>query len=243
MDIKEILLNAAVGIILLLVFLLCIIPPILTIGYYPAPRYSEDVMQFTFCTIRYLLLLLVISFSSFLLIPALIFRIARLTPKEGEHELTVKNNEVFKWILAQGLYTISLLAGRISAHTKLLVFKLFGAKIGKGVLFQGWTTDPFLTEVGDNTVIGGGAKILAHIADKPGRIIFRRVKIGKYCLIGFNSLIMPGATLDDYVILGAYSLVPKDTKLDRGLWVGIPARKIRDVNPDELTCMKSSAGS
>ncbi|MCR8453724.1 MAG: hypothetical protein NDP13_01880 [Crenarchaeota archaeon] len=233
MDIKSAILNVVIGLILLSVFLLCMLPPIILIKYYQL-HISEDVIQFAFGTLKYLLLLFGVSFGSFLFIPGFLFRIARLTPKEGEYELTVKNKEVFKWILAQGLYTISLIAGRMFIHAKLLVFKLFGAKIGKGVLFQGWTTDPFLTEVGDFSVIGGGAKILAHIADKPGRIIFRRVKIGKFCLIGFNALIMPGAVLDDYVILGAYTLIPKDAKLDRGLWVGIPARKIRDVNPDEL---------
>ena len=166
--------------------------------------------------------------ATFLFIPPIIFRVFHIMPREGEFDLTVYNKEVFKWLLSLGLYKISMIFGRISPITRYLVLLLFAAKLGKDVYFQGEVTEPYFLEVGDCTVVGDKAKIFTHIADKPGKVLFGRVRIGKNCLLGYASIVMPGSILEDNVILGAYSIVPKNRIITSGVWVGIPAKKIKE---------------
>ena len=52
------------------------------------------------------------------------------------------------------------------------------------------------------------------------------VKIGKRCWIGVNSIILPGVTIGDNVIIGAGSVVTSDIPSNM-IAVGSPARVIR----------------
>lgn len=220
--------HVALAFILFSALFLSLLPTILFIKYFRMPA-SENILWFIFETFLFMLGLMFISCTSIVFVPAIIFRVFRIAPREGEYELDVRNKEIFKWIIAQGLYKISMIVGQLSAFSRRLVNQLFGAKVERGVIFQGSVTDPYFLEVGEHTIIGGGAKIFTHIADKPRTIIFKRVKIGKYCLLGYNVIIMPGAVLDDFVIVGANTLVPKNRYLERGIWVGTPAKKIKDI--------------
>ncbi len=66
--------------------------------------------------------------------------------------------------------------------------------------------------------------------------------IGNQVLVGMSSTILDGAILEDNVMLGAGSLVSPGKRLEGGyLWVGAPAKKIRELNEDELTWLKKSA--
>ena len=55
------------------------------------------------------------------------------------------------------------------------------------------------------------------------------VHIGKNCWIGAGSIILPGITIGDHVVVGAGSVVTKDLP-DRVVAVGNPCRILRDVN-------------
>jgi len=52
------------------------------------------------------------------------------------------------------------------------------------------------------------------------------VKIGKRCWIGINSIILPGVTIGDNVVIGAGSVVTSDIPSNM-IAVGSPARVIR----------------
>jgi acetyltransferase-like isoleucine patch superfamily enzyme len=81
-------------------------------------------------------------------------------------------------------------------------------------------------EIGDNTMIGGRSLITGHLAED--KLIIKKVKIGKNCLIGGESFIMPGVTIEDNVVVGAKSLVTKNKKLEKGkIYAGIPAKEIK----------------
>ncbi|MCD1293627.1 acyltransferase [Methanocella sp. CWC-04] len=83
---------------------------------------------------------------------------------------------------------------------------------------------PELIEIGDNSVIGYNATILAHeyMID---RYRTGNVVIGKNVLIGANSTILPGIIIGDGAIVSAGSLVNKD--VPAGAFVGgVPARII-----------------
>ena len=206
---------------------LCLIPVIL-VGLYLDPPIRSDLFIFLATLFYYAIIIIGTAMAAFLFIPPIIFRVFHIMPREGEFDLTVYNKEVFKWLLSLGLYKISMIFGRISPITRYLVLLLFAAKLGKDVYFQGEVTEPYFLEVGDGTVVGDKAKIFTHIADKPGKVLFRRVRIGKNCLLGYAAIIMPGAVLKDNVILGAYSIVPKNRIITGGVWVGIPAKKIKE---------------
>ena len=58
------------------------------------------------------------------------------------------------------------------------------------------------------------------------------VTIEGNCWIGSNVTILPGVTIHDNVVIGAGSVVTKD--LESGaIYVGNPARKLRDIDPEK----------
>ncbi len=64
------------------------------------------------------------------------------------------------------------------------------------------------------------------------------VHIGRHCIIGIYSVISPGVTLAEGCSVGAMSLVLKSTE-PWGVYVGIPARRIKDRKRDLLALEKA----
>lgn len=61
----------------------------------------------------------------------------------------------------------------------------------------------------------------------------KSVLIGKHCIVGAGSTIMPGANLAEGVAVGAMSLLTKPTK-EWKIYFGIPARAIKERKKDLL---------
>lgn len=63
----------------------------------------------------------------------------------------------------------------------------------------------------------------------------KRVLLKKHCIIGTNSVIFPGCTLEEGTAVGAMSLINKNTK-SWSVYVGVPAnfKKIRKKIPSSL---------
>ena len=117
-----------------------------------------------------------------------------------------------------------------------------GAVIGKNVRIGNiymLGTEPYLVEIGDNTVMAGGdTQILTH--DGACAMVYRmglypemcdylgRVKIGKNCFIGNNCIIMKHVTIGDNSIIGAGSVVAKSIPAGC-VACGVPARVICTV--------------
>jgi maltose O-acetyltransferase len=101
-------------------------------------------------------------------------------------------------------------------------------KIGKNSLVGGVIKDPCLTEFGDNVTMGEYAIIYAHIHNMQYETIFMdKIRVGNNCVIGAGAIIMPGATLEDDVVVAAGALVTKSQRLSRGkIYGGIPAKEI-----------------
>ncbi|MBI4846405.1 MAG: hypothetical protein HY810_08065 [Candidatus Omnitrophica bacterium] len=110
-----------------------------------------------------------------------------------------------------------------------LLFRLLGVKLGKNVQFNSkFIFDASLLEIGDNTVVGGGAIIIGHIVER-GKLILKKVKIGKNVTVGSHCTIMPGCEIGDNAVIGASAVLLKDTKVaSRDVWFGIPAESLRD---------------
>lgn len=66
--------------------------------------------------------------------------------------------------------------------------------------------------------------------------------IGDRCLIGMGSIILDGAIVEDETMLGAGTLVSPGKRLLGGyLWVGSPARRVRELTEDEKGWLVYSA--
>lgn len=109
-----------------------------------------------------------------------------------------------------------------------------GIKMGKNVFWatKYIPTESYLVEIGDNTQIAEGVKIFthggAHVAryKYPKFDTFGKVKIGNWCYIGTDSLILPGVEISDHVLVAAGSVVTKS----------VPSNVVVAGNPAKIIC-------
>lgn len=119
----------------------------------------------------------------------------------------IKEGKLTKWNwMVQGVKNFKL-----GKETDIGVFSYINATAG--VIIE------------DNVQVGGGVKIysVSTIDNKKGKVILK-----KNCRIGANSIIMPGVTIGENSIIGAFSFVTKDIP-DNVIAYGIPAKVIRPV--------------
>jgi hypothetical protein len=175
-----------------------------------------------------LLLLLAVLF------PGVAARVFRLR-YSGEHNLDLKDKDFQKWALTQIIYQpVAMILDLLQLYPlKSLHVKLFGARLGRGVVMGGLVTDPALFEAGDYSVIGGYSTILCHAVEH-GKIKFGRVRIGKNCGVGTRACVLAGALIEDEGMLGAQSLLPKNAVIPQGkTYGGVPAREIKPKEKGE----------
>lgn len=114
-------------------------------------------------------------------------------------------------------------------------FRKRGTKIGQDVTMYGVTIDslcPELIEIGDNCVITGGVKLLAHdaaptIFGKPMKI--GHVKINNNVFIGMDAVILPGVTVGPNSIIGTNAVVTHDVPPNT-VSAGAPAKIIMSLD-------------
>ncbi|HEY1579290.1 MAG TPA: DapH/DapD/GlmU-related protein [Terracidiphilus sp.] len=90
-------------------------------------------------------------------------------------------------------------------------------------------------EIGRFTTLAGyRSTILTHSIDyRAAKQSCRPIKIGDLCLIGSNVVILMGVTISDRSVVGAGTIVASSTDKELGLWVGVPARRTRDLTGEE----------
>jgi acetyltransferase-like isoleucine patch superfamily enzyme len=177
-----------------------------------------------FIILEFLIIIILLTF-----IPGIFIRILRLKVEEGEYELSIKDWNFFKYSLYFTLYRPSLkLIGIFPLlPLRLRFLKLIGLKIGKTSILTGTELiyDPYMVEIGEQTLIGGWTHISGHVGEK--KLIVKKVRIGNNCLIGGKSTILSGVVIEDNVTLGLNSVVLKDKNLKKGrFYAGIPAKEI-----------------
>jgi len=102
--------------------------------------------------------------------------------------------------------------------------------------------DPHFVEAGKNVEFGYGCIITAHHFDNRGMYI-RKVTIGDHAVIGDEAALMTGVEVGHHAVVEARSLVRPDTKIGPyEYWAGMPARKIRDIRPDDAGQASEHAG-
>ncbi|MFA5405770.1 MAG: acyltransferase [Candidatus Nanoarchaeia archaeon] len=154
-------------------------------------------------------------------------------PIEGS--FLVESKQAVSWLTERSMViavdSISNLVGVPREGLLWVYTKLLKSKLGKNLWVAGCINEPSLTEIGNNTMIGAGALVTAHLVEKD-KVILKKIIIGSNCTIGAKSIVMPGAVIGDGAIVGAMSLVPKNAVLEPySVYVGIPVKKIKSLKP------------
>ncbi len=83
--------------------------------------------------------------------------------------------------------------------------------------------------IGNNVTVGHGA-------------ILHACTIGNSCLIGMGAIIMDDCIIEDYAMIGAGAMLPPRKYVKSGeLWLGNPAKKVRDLSDEQKQQMDYSA--
>jgi galactoside O-acetyltransferase len=128
----------------------------------------------------------------------------------------------------------------------VLIYAKDKIKIGNYVHISNFTsiTNGNNLELGDFSAISQGCRIMTDtddftnfgfgnstISNKFRNIKSSPITIGKYCIIGANSVVLPGINIGEGATVGANSVVTKDLE-PWGIYIG--NRKIGDRNRDEI---------
>jgi len=210
------------------IFQIVLLAAVLFIGFeYFTLFYKVDVSPLElYLTI---LITIVLTLFTFLLFLAIVHKIARMLMKNEEGVLT--GWDMTMWGIAMtcadtAYYIVNKIF--INQIYPTIFYKLFGAKLGKGVAIYTRLWDVELIEIGDHTSIGTGCIIGGH-AISQGELYRKRIRIGKNVTIGAGTIILPGVTIEDNVIVASNSVIPANRTLEaNSIYAGSPVKKIRD---------------
>jgi acetyltransferase-like isoleucine patch superfamily enzyme len=93
--------------------------------------------------------------------------------------------------------------------------------------------------IGDYTQIAANVGIITanhDFSDNRTHVEAKDVKIGSYCWIGMNAIVLPGVELGDFTIVGAGAVVTKSFSDGYCVIAGNPAKKIKEL--DYTQCIK-----
>ena len=83
------------------------------------------------------------------------------------------------------------------------------------------------------TVAGFQSQIITHWIDiEQSRQTSAPVRIGDYCFVGTNSVLIGGSALPNFCVLGAKSFLNKAFTETHQLYGGVPARPVQSLSPD-----------
>jgi carbonic anhydrase/acetyltransferase-like protein (isoleucine patch superfamily) len=81
----------------------------------------------------------------------------------------------------------------------------------------------------------GRALIVGSDVTVGHRVTLHACTVGDSCLIGMGSILLDNVVTEDFVMVGAGSVVPPGKRLERaGLYVGSPARRVRELKQSEI---------
>lgn len=108
-------------------------------------------------------------------------------------------------------------------------FRWAGAKIGANSFSGGFISDPGMVSIGKNCLLGINSLIVPHELHRDV-IYHKRVVIEDNATIGAMSIVMPGCHIKRGGVLGMCSLLPKGSVIgENEVWAGVPARLIRSA--------------
>jgi carbonic anhydrase/acetyltransferase-like protein (isoleucine patch superfamily) len=131
-------------------------------------------------------------------------------------------------------------------YAKSIGVKMMGKVIIYGSSYTMFSSESFLVTLGDNVYISLDAKFICHDGsvlpfrkDIPDLDIAKRITVGDNVFIGLGALILPGITIGNNCVVGAYSVVTKD--VPSGTIVGGNPAKIIKKTSEYLEKAKSDS--
>jgi acetyltransferase-like isoleucine patch superfamily enzyme len=116
--------------------------------------------------------------------------------------------------------------------------KIIGGRTASVVFDEFSTTAPnVVLSAGTDDYLGGLATPMVPIEFKGGAII-GNIFIGRHCIVGSGSVVLPNVTFHDGACVGALSLVNSDLEA-WGLYAGIPALKIKARNREQILALEA----
>lgn len=89
---------------------------------------------------------------------------------------------------------------------------------------------------------GGRALIVGSDVTVGHRVTLHACTIGNACLIGMGSILLDDVIVEDRVMIGAGTLVSPGKRLETGgLYVGSPAKRVRELKQSEIDFLTYSA--
>ena len=143
-------------------------------------------------------------------------------PKEGIFEKGSKDWKYMHRRFWTAYFPIWLARALPLPWSDIFVYRLFGIRIGKNVVAYEGYIDPEFVEIGDFTMTSVNIGIFSHLIYHD-KVIIKRVKIGKACIVGPQTITAPGTIMHDRAVLGANSYTSIGQELESDLiHVGTP---------------------
>ena len=143
-------------------------------------------------------------------------------PKEGVFERGTKEWKYTHRRFWNAFFPIWLARAIPIPWSDIFVYRLFGVSIGKNVVAYEGYIDPEFVEIGDFTMTSLNICIFSHLIYQD-RIVIKKVKIGKACVVGPQTIVSPGTIMQDGSVLGANSYTWIGQELESDLiYVGTP---------------------
>jgi maltose O-acetyltransferase len=126
-------------------------------------------------------------------------------------------------------------AGRVRGQVDVGRLVTQGLVLGRDVYVAATAyidaSQPWLIDIGDETLIGPWAIVLAHDTSTrlhTGHTLIGRVRIGRRVYVGHGAIVMPGTTIGDEAVIAPGAVVFHDIP-PRSLAMGNPAQVVCDV--------------
>lgn len=91
---------------------------------------------------------------------------------------------------------------------------------------------------------GGRALLVGSDVTIGHRVVLHACTIGNACLVGMGTVVLDDVVTEDFVMIGAGAVVTPGKRLSsRGLYVGSPARRVRELTDTEVAFLTYSAAN
>jgi len=125
---------------------------------------------------------------------------------------------------------------------------LEGASIWFGAVLRGdndWITIGPNSNIQDHSIIHadpGQPVTIGRGVTVGHRVIVHSALVGDHSLIGMGAILLNRARIGSHSLVGAGALVTEDKQFEDGkLILGSPAKAVRDLNPEQISGLETSA--
>uniref|UniRef100_A0A7N0UGY7 Carrier domain-containing protein n=1 Tax=Kalanchoe fedtschenkoi TaxID=63787 RepID=A0A7N0UGY7_KALFE len=145
-----------------------------------------------------------------------------LAQQRDESTLTFK-----AWVRHRFIVACHLRFGKLITGTEAFCayLRLLGATIGRDCSIRAINPilNPELVSIGSGVHLGDFSRVVPGFCSANG-FVSGKIQVGNNCVLGSQSVILPGSTLQENVILGALSAAPLNSTLQKGgVFVGSQA--------------------